>query len=653
MGAFIARYAAEPWVLRWLDELVEQQPRTKTEQSEQPTSKKARLHGLRAPALKMARLYAAFVESATGEAGLAEPRKRRRTAADGAEEEEDGGEREDAEEDALHRAAGAWRSAASAHARPAGSPIIVEAECIEEEEEGQPGSGNAQHERAHESGTASSSSASLPRTRGGRLRYDPSLSFLSDLSQPHMWYPLARGLGRRIHLHVGPTNSGKTHAALQALQAARTGVFCAPLRLLAWEGYDRLCRAGLKCNLVTGQELVEADGATHTASTVEMVPVEREVECAVVDEVQLIGSEDRGGAWTRAVLGVPAKDVHVCGDRSVVALMEDLCSATGEPLTVHHYQRLTPLKLCPALSDLRQLRKGDCVIAFSRSAIYSIKAMIESHTRLRVCVLYGSLPPDLRRQQAQQFNDGDGYDVLVATDVVGMGLNLAIGRCIFASMEKFDGHTQRCLTVRETLQIAGRAGRFGGEYAACGYVTTLDAKDYPVLKRLLNTPLTPLTHAGLTPSLRQLQLLAQHRPTESLPALLEYLVRFAEVDDLHFVCASADMLAIARVLQAFPQLSFEKRFSVCVAPVDVEKPMRRDALVSFISAAVQGEQVTWRSLRSWQRLADLRRDPTEVDILLMEEAWQGLDLSGAPLTCGALQRLTSTSALTLCSALWL
>ena len=121
-----------------------------------------------------------------------------------------------------------------------------------------------------------------------------------DMTEPGRWYPAARAMRRAIHLHVGPTNSGKTHAAVQKLKRAESGVYCSPLRLLAWEVAEGLNAdpegRGLTCNLVTGQERKVVAGSRHVACTVEMADVRRPVDVAVIDEAHLLGDAARGYA---------------------------------------------------------------------------------------------------------------------------------------------------------------------------------------------------------------------------------------------------------------------------------------------------------------------------------------------------------------------
>ena len=148
-----------------------------------------------------------------------------------------------------------------------------------------------------------------------RMHLVPLRSYrVIDMKQPQLWYPSARRIKRKIIAHIGPTNSGKTYAALESLKASTRGVYCGPLRLLAWEVHKTLLESGLLCSLVTGQELALEDNSTHTSCTVEMCDINAKYDCAVIDEFQLIGDEDRGWAWSRAFLGLQANEIHVCGN---------------------------------------------------------------------------------------------------------------------------------------------------------------------------------------------------------------------------------------------------------------------------------------------------------------------------------------------------
>lgn len=252
---------------------------------------------------------------------------------------------------------------------------------------------------------------------------------VADLRYPAEWYPQARSMQRTIHLHVGPTNSGKTYHALKRLEACNKGFYAGPLRLLAQEVFHRFKAQGAPCSLITGDEVNIAEGGTAkiTSNTVEMVSLGEQFDVGVIDEIQMIADSKRGWAWTRAVLGSRATELHLCGETRAVPLIKKLAALTGDKLEIHHYQRLNPLKVMnqSLQGDLRKLEKGDCLVSFSRVHIHALKAEIEKSTGRRAAIVYGGLPAEIRTQQASLFNDPDNdYDFLVASDAIGMGLNL-------------------------------------------------------------------------------------------------------------------------------------------------------------------------------------------------------------------------------------
>ena len=251
---------------------------------------------------------------------------------------------------------------------------------------------------------------------------------IADLRHPEEWYPYARQLERTIHLHVGPTNSGKTYQALKRLQTCKKGFYAGPLRLLAQEVYQRFLSEGVPCSLVTGDDvkIPEDTQPRITSNTVEMASLTDHFEVGVIDEVQMMADSRRGWAWTRAVLGARVNELHLCGESRVVPLIRKLAAITGDKLQIHRYERLSPLKASDhsLRGDLKRLQKGDCVVSFSRLAIHTLKADIEKTTGRRAAIVYGGLPAEIRQQQANLFNDPDNdYDFLVASDAIGMGLN--------------------------------------------------------------------------------------------------------------------------------------------------------------------------------------------------------------------------------------
>ncbi|MEK0082325.1 helicase-related protein [Benzoatithermus flavus] len=273
-------------------------------------------------------------------------------------------------------------------------------------------------------------------------------------------FPEARSLGRRWIAFLGPTNSGKTYAAMQALMTARTGVYLAPLRLLALEGYEILQEGGMKAAMLTGEEtLGDLDAATHVASTIEMLSTRRVVDAAVIDEVQMLGDPQRGHAWTQALVGAPARTLLICGSPAAEPALRRLSALLGEPLEIRRFQRKAPLELLSRPVHIGALREGDAVVVFSRRQAHDLRQALGRQGR-RTAMIYGSLSPQVRRTEAARFNSGEA-EILIATDAIGMGLNLNIRRILFGALKKFTGTTAGWLEPEAMRQIAGRAGRYG------------------------------------------------------------------------------------------------------------------------------------------------------------------------------------------------
>jgi ATP-dependent RNA helicase SUPV3L1/SUV3 len=417
-----------------------------------------------------------------------------------------------------------------------------------------------------------------------------------DLTKPHDWFPDTRQLNRKIVFHTGPTNSGKTHAAFTALKEAPRGVYAAPLRLLATEGYVKLTGMGLKCELMTGDYKIELDDATHTASTIEMLDTAREYDVAVIDEIQLISDPDRGWAWTRALLGVKAKEVHLCGEERATKLLEKICKDCNEDFEVIKYDRLTKLSVAPkTLKSLKQLEPGDCVVTFSRRDIFKLKAKIESETPYKVAVVYGGLPPLVRLQQAELFNSTSStYDILVATDAIGHGLNLNIRRIIFHTMTKFDGTTIRNLEVNEIRQIGGRAGRYGSIYPN-GIVTTFSQRDHVLLRSAFSSrPLPSIEMAGLFPTSEQLEKLAHRLNGVPLHEILGTVSSFNRIDQLrYFLCDVEDMIELAKILETVPELTMSDKIELLLTPVQTDDAVAMNIFRSYCVHYAQGKSTSF------------------------------------------------------------
>ena len=426
------------------------------------------------------------------------------------------------------------------------------------------------------------------------LRYQ-SIVNARDLSKPHTWFPIARAIKRKIIYHAGPTNSGKTYNALLAMKNARSGVYCGPLRLLAMEVYESCNVEGTFCSLITGQEQQEVPGARHTACTVEMINLEKRVDVAVIDEIQLIGDDSRGWAWTRALLGVPATEIHVCGDGSAIGLVKCLAEHVGEEFEIKTYERFTPLEVedIGMVDGYSGVSPGDCIVAFSRHDIFTIKALIEQKTPYKTCVVYGALPPETRRQQAKLFNDPEsGYDIMVASDAVGMGLNLNIRRVIFHKMDKREGHLKpsRPVSVSMIKQIAGRAGRRSSQYSH-GKATCLEKDDIGRLKDGLSVPQEHLAtlKAGIYPEFEHFEAFATGKEFNSFTRLLDEFSKQAILSGKYFFCKHDSTLALAKLLEKVDGMSLKDLYSWCMAPASTTDLRISAAMLHFAKKYASGQ----------------------------------------------------------------
>lgn len=405
----------------------------------------------------------------------------------------------------------------------------------------------------------------------------------ADMTKPHTWFPFARAMKRKIVYHCGPTNSGKTYNALQRFMEAEKGVYCSPLRLLAMEVFDKVNASGVYCSLITGQERKEFPFSKHVACTVEMVSTEVMYDVAVIDEIQMMADPCRGYAWTRAFLGLKADEIHLCGDPSVLDVVRKICSDTGDELEERSYERFKPLVVesKTLLGDLKNVRAGDCIVAFSRREIFEVKLAIEKFTKHRCCVIYGALPPETRRLQASLFNEQDNeYDILVASDAVGMGLNLNIRRVVFYNLEKYNGDKMVPVPASQVKQIAGRAGRRGSVYPD-GLTTTFQLDDLNYLIECLKKPFDEVKRVGLYPFFEQIELFAAQLPDLQFPKLLERFGENCRLDGYYFLAQNLHIRKIANMLEPVQGLSLEDRFYFCFAPVNIRDPKAMFHLKKF------------------------------------------------------------------------
>ncbi len=335
--------------------------------------------------------------------------------------------------------------------------------------------------------------------RGYQLFYIPKTiqkGIRESIKQkPEEEYPQARLMKRKFILHVGPTNSGKTHDALERLKACAHGAYFGPLRLLALEVYDKCNMEGLACSMITGEETIQIPGALCQSCTVEMLNDHEYFDIAVVDECQMIGDPYRGHNWTRAILGLRAEEIHLCMAPEAESIITQMIKRCGDQYRIVRHKRNTRLTVEKKSYSLKHdLRKGDALIVFSKKSVLALAAHLEGQG-VRCSVIYGSLPPATRREQVRRFLAKE-TDIVVSTDAIGMGLNLPIRRIVFVETQKFDGVVKRDLDPGEIKQIAGRAGRFGiyeeGFVAAIDNIQLIEdglgRMPIPIMKALIGFP---------------------------------------------------------------------------------------------------------------------------------------------------------------------
>ena len=295
--------------------------------------------------------------------------------------------------------------------------------------------------------------------------------------------------GSAITALLGPTNTGKTHRAVERMLTHPSGMIGLPLRLLAREVYDKLtARLGeARVALVTGEEKRVPRRADYWVCTVEAMPMDREVDFLAVDEIQLAAHDRRGHVFTERLLHARGREeTWFMGSDTMRPLVSELL-----PTAVHaHCARLSHLTAAGP-SKLSRLPPRSAVVAFSLPEVYALAERLRA-LRGGAAVVLGALSPRTRNAQVALFQAGE-VDYLVATDAIGMGLNLDVGHVAFASLRKFDGRADRALEPAEVAQIAGRAGRYlrDGTFGTVlparvpeDVAAAVEAHRFPALRRL-------------------------------------------------------------------------------------------------------------------------------------------------------------------------
>lgn len=289
----------------------------------------------------------------------------------------------------------------------------------------------------------------------------------------------------------GPTNSGKTYEAMSEIDDTKQIVYLSPLRLLAWEIYEELKQKGFKVNLVTGEEKIIDPDANITCSTVEMFNIGKSYDLVILDEAQLIFDERRGGAWSSVLLFGKIEKLILISSIDAVDFYNNYFNLLNIPIENVEKQKLCELQFKTKNNKIlkfnyNNIPPNSILVVFSRLEALKWKVKLSNK---KTSIIYGALPPQLRQKQAERFRNGE-TNICIATDAIGMGLNLPAEYVIFTTLRKFDGKDFRLLNNSEFMQIAGRAGRFGKfDIGKVGIMNNISSYDYEDLfkKNVIST----------------------------------------------------------------------------------------------------------------------------------------------------------------------
>ncbi|MBI5274343.1 MAG: hypothetical protein HY860_04730 [Chlamydiales bacterium] len=416
-----------------------------------------------------------------------------------------------------------------------------------------------------------------------------------NLNEYKDFFYVARQQKRQHILFVGPTNSGKSYCGFNELVLGESGAYLSPLRLLALEGQEEIEKRGKECSLVTGEELEIKPGTRFVASTIEMANLDTWIDCVLIDEVQIILDKNRGWAWSQAIIGIPAKKLIMTGSEECIPTLKRLIEDyLGEDLKIVPLCRIGKLEIHKRPThNLAHIEPGTAVIAFSRWSVLAYKKELEDSGR-RVSVLYGNLSPGVRREEARRFRSGE-TDVLVATDCIGMGLNLPIKTVLFSQTTKFDGRDSRDLTPQEVKQIAGRAGRFGK--FECGYVGAINKQGLTLVNQHIQLQQSPfLKSCVVRPTEAQLSVLREQIGHDSIKKALTLFVQLSTPGSILICSDLTEMLELAEHIEIRPQLgslSFSDKYMFICAPLSSTETLLK-TYMSWLTSYSKGNSVTFQ-----------------------------------------------------------
>ena len=279
---------------------------------------------------------------------------------------------------------------------------------------------------------------------------------------------------------LGPTNTGKTHLAIETMLSFESGMIGFPLRLLAREVYDKVIKkTGIdKVALITGEEKIIPITAKYFLCTVESMPIDKELDFVGVDEIQMCADHERGHIFTDRLLNMRGNKLTMFMGSNTI---KNIISKLDDDIEFINRNRLSKLSYA-GHKKISRIERKTAIIAFSAEEVYAIAELIRRQ-KGGAAIVMGSLSPKTRNAQVELYQSGD-VDFLVATDAIGMGINMDLDYVYFSNLKKFDGKKLRKLNLSEIGQIAGRAGRYlnDGSFGITGDCKVISADDVDLIE---------------------------------------------------------------------------------------------------------------------------------------------------------------------------
>ena len=284
----------------------------------------------------------------------------------------------------------------------------------------------------------------------------------------------------KISAVLGPTNTGKTHLAIETMLSFESGMIGFPLRLLAREVYDKVLKKidTNKVALITGEEKIIPSEAKYFLCTVESMPIDKHLDFVGVDEIQMCADHERGHIFTDRLLNMRGtKLTMLMGSNTIKKIISNL----DEDIEFINRNRLSKLTYS-GHKKISRIDRKSAIIAFSAEEVYAIAELIRRQ-KGGAAIVMGSLSPKTRNAQVELYQSGD-VDFLVATDAIGMGINMDLDHVYFSNLKKFDGKKSRRLNLSEIGQIAGRAGRYlnDGSFGITGECKEINSEEVELLE---------------------------------------------------------------------------------------------------------------------------------------------------------------------------